>query len=75
MAETKLVNVSRMELSLRRKRRYAVLVKTCLTASEFRAVSQIVAAVGVEDFVVVPTRVAVLVAHKDRVQDVKVIAD
>jgi mannose-1-phosphate guanylyltransferase len=40
-----------------------------------RADGQLVAAVGVEDLVIVSTKDAVLVAHKDRVQDVKVIAD
>ena len=44
-------------------------------SSYVRADGQLVAAVGVEDLVIVSTKDAVLVAHKDRVQDVKVIAD
>ena len=44
-------------------------------SSYVRADGQLVAAVGVEDLVIVSTKDAVLVAHKDRVQDVKVIVD
>ncbi|MHA6685974.1 mannose-1-phosphate guanylyltransferase/mannose-6-phosphate isomerase [Mesorhizobium sp. A556] len=40
-----------------------------------RSDSRLVALVGVEDLVVVETKDAVLVAHKDRVQDVKQIVD
>jgi mannose-1-phosphate guanylyltransferase len=51
-------------------------VVLCGTKSSYvRADGQLVAAVGVEDLVIVSTKDAVLVAHKDRVQDVKVIAD
>lgn len=51
-------------------------VVLCGTKSCYvRADGQLVAAVGVEDLVIVSTKDAVLVAHKDRVQDVKVIAD
>lgn len=39
------------------------------------ASSRLVAAVGIEDHVVIETGDAVLVAHKDRVQDVKAIVD
>ena len=40
-----------------------------------RAECQLVAAVGVEDLIIIFTKDAILVAHKDRLQDVKVIAD
>jgi mannose-1-phosphate guanylyltransferase len=40
-----------------------------------RAESRLVAAVGVDDLVVVETKDAVLVAHKDHVQDVKEVVD
>ena len=43
-------------------------------SSYVRADGQLVAAVGVEDLVIVSTKDAILVAHKDRVQDAKVIA-
>ena len=43
---------------------------SCILAS-----SRLVAAVGIEDHIVVETADAVLVAHKDRVQDVKAIVD
>jgi mannose-1-phosphate guanylyltransferase len=40
-----------------------------------RAESRLVTAVGVEDLVIVETKDAVLVAHRDRVQDVKEIVE
>ena len=43
--------------------------------SYIRADDQLVAAVGVEELVIVSTKDAVLVAHKDRVQDAKVMAE
>lgn len=46
-----------------------------VTNSLVRAESRIVAVVGVQDLVVVETRDAVLVAHKDQVQRVKQIVD
>ncbi len=46
-------------------------VRNCLVRSE----SRIVAVVGVDDLVVVETRDAVLVAHKDQVQRVKNVVD
>ncbi len=42
--------------------------------SYVRSDAQLIAALGVEDLVVVSTKDAVLVAHKERVQDVKIIA-
>jgi mannose-1-phosphate guanylyltransferase len=43
--------------------------------SYVRADDKLVAAVGVEDLVIVSTKDAVLVAHKDRIQDAKTIAE
>jgi mannose-1-phosphate guanylyltransferase len=45
------------------------------TATFVHASSRLVAAVGVQDLVIVETKDAVLVAHKDRTQDVKVIVE
>jgi len=42
--------------------------------SYVRATDQLIAAVGVEDLVIVSTKDALMVAHKDRVQDAKLIA-
>jgi len=41
--------------------------------SYVRSESRLVAAIGVEDLVIVSTKDAVMVAHKDRVQDIKLI--
>lgn len=50
-------------------------VLLCDTQDSYvRSDAHLVAALGVEDLVVVSTKDAVLVAHKDRVQDVKIIA-
>jgi len=43
--------------------------------SYVRATDQLIAAVGVEDLVIVSTKDALMVAHKDRVQDAKLIAE
>ncbi|MDB5951984.1 MAG: mannose-phosphate guanylyltransferase/mannose-6-phosphate isomerase, partial [Massilia sp.] len=40
-----------------------------------RAESRIVAVIGVQDLVIVETRDAVLIAHKDQVQRVKQVVD
>ena len=43
--------------------------------SYVRADDKLVAAVGIDDLVVVSTKDALMVAHKDRVQDAKLIAN
>lgn len=57
--------------NVRRGDTWAVGTRNCYLQSE----SRILAAVGVEDLVVVETPDAVLVAHKDAAQDVKAVVD
>ena len=51
-----------------------VIVEDC-AGCLFQSETQLIAAIGLEDIVVIDTQDAVLVAHKDRVQDVKKVVD
>ncbi|NRB40074.1 MAG: mannose-1-phosphate guanylyltransferase/mannose-6-phosphate isomerase [Pseudomonadales bacterium] len=51
-----------------------VIMEDC-SGCLFQSETQLIAAIGLEDIVVIDTKDAVLVAHKDRVQDVKKIVE